>query len=56
MIIIIKQNYQFSYDDLLLEGICRLRQIENQLINDFASNDLIFTLYISLFRAIGLKG
>lgn len=50
-----KQNYQFSYDDLLLEGICRLRQIGNQLINDFASNDLIFTLYISLFRAMGLK-
>jgi hypothetical protein len=44
-----------SKDDLFIAGITRINVIGKQLINDYGRNDLIQTLYVSYFRAMGLQ-
>ncbi|HPU46094.1 MAG TPA: DUF2851 family protein [Bacteroidales bacterium] len=44
-----------SKNDLFIAGIARIKMIGKQLINDYGSNDLIQTLYVSYFRAMGLQ-
>ena len=44
-----------SINDLFIAGIRRIHMIGQQLINDYGRNDLLHTLYVSYFRAMGLQ-